>query len=129
VCKIQIVKIEKAVEKGRSWQGQSSGEKRHEDNSFMGVLCRNGNPAPDSPGTQLLRRQNTGFDEAQEVRLGDDGHMYASKWKLAIRIDWRDNWNNSTLSLPLGSHRNLSSEAGKLKNSGNREATEEKAKK
>jgi hypothetical protein len=82
----------------------------------------------DSLGTQLLRRQNTSFDEVQEVRLGDDGHMVASKRKLTIRIVWPDNWNNGTLSLPLGSHRNLSSEAGELKNSENREVAEKKSK-
>ena len=91
----------------------------------MGVLCQNGNPTPDSPGTQLLRRQNTSFDEVQEIRLEDNGHVVASKWKLAIRIDWRDNWSNDALSLPLGSHHNLSSEAGGLKDSGNREAAED----
>ena len=81
---------------------------------------------PDLPGTQLLRRQNTSFDEVQEIRLEDNGHVVASKWKLAIRIDWRDDWSRNTLSLPLGSHRDLSSEAGGLNGSGNREAAEEK---
>jgi hypothetical protein len=63
VCKIQIIKIKEAMEKGRSWQGKPSDEKRHEDDNFMSVLCQNGNPTPDSPGTQLLRWQNAGFDK------------------------------------------------------------------
>jgi hypothetical protein len=63
----------------------------------------------------------------QEVKLGDNKHVVASKWKLAIRIDLWNNWNINTLSLPIRSHHDLSSEAGGLKSSGNREATEEKA--
>ena len=128
MCKIQSIKIEEAAEKGRSWQGQSSDEKRHEDDIFMGVLCWDRNPTPDLPGTQLLWRKNSSFNEVQEVRLRENGHVVARKWKLAIRIDWRNNWNINTLSLPLiGSHRDLSSEASGLKSSGNREAMEEKA--
>jgi hypothetical protein len=127
VCEIQSIKIEKATEKGRGWQGQTSDEKGHKDDSFVGVLCRNGNPVPDSPGTQLLWRKNTNFDEVQEVRLGDNRDVVAGKWKLAVRIDWQDNWNINTMYLPLGSHHDLSSEAGGLKSSGNREATKEKA--
>jgi hypothetical protein len=80
-------------------------EKGHKDGSFVGVLCWNGNPAPDSLGTQLLLWKNTSFDEVQEVRLGDNRHVVAGKGKLAIRIDWRDNLNINTLSFPLGSHR------------------------
>jgi hypothetical protein len=63
---------------------------RHEDDSFVSVLCRNGNPVLDSPGTQLLRQQNDGFDEVQEIRLSDNGHIVTGKWKLTIRIDGRN---------------------------------------
>jgi hypothetical protein len=56
MCKIQIVKIKEAAEKGRGWQGQPSDKERHEDDSFVSVLYQNDNPMPDSPGTQLLRR-------------------------------------------------------------------------
>jgi hypothetical protein len=79
MCKIQIVKIKEATEKGRSWQGNPSDEERHEDDSFVSVLCRNGDPAPDLPGTRLLRWQNAGFDEVQEIRLGDDIHVVTGK--------------------------------------------------
>jgi hypothetical protein len=127
MCKIQSIKIEEAAEKGRSWQGQSSDEKRHEDDNFVGVLCWNSNPAPDSPRTWFLWRKNTSFDKVQDVRLGDNRHVVASKWKLAIRINWQNNWNINTLSLPLGSHLDPLSEASGLKSSGNREAVEEKA--
>jgi hypothetical protein len=82
VCKIQSTKIEKATKKGRSEQSQSSDEKWHKDDSFMGILRRNGNPTPDSPGTQLFWRKNTSFDEVQKVSLRDNGHVVAGKWKL-----------------------------------------------
>jgi hypothetical protein len=127
VCKIQSIKIEKATEERRSWQGQSSDEKWHEDDSFVGVLCRNSNLAPDSPGTQLFWWKNASFDEVQKVSLGNNIHVVADEWKLAVRIDWRDDRNNNTLSLPLGSHHCFSSKAGGLKSSGNRKAAEEKA--
>jgi hypothetical protein len=126
VGKIQRINIEKAAEERRSWQGQSLDEKWHEDNSFVGVPYRNGNPAPDSARTQLFWRKNTSFDEVQNVSLGNNRRMVVGQWKLADGIDWRDDWNSNTLSLPLGSHRGLSSEAGGLKNSGNRKAVEKK---
>jgi hypothetical protein len=93
----------------------------------VGILYRNGNPAPDLPGTQLFWQKNTSFDEVQKVSLEDNRHVVAGKWKLAIRIYWRDNRNNNTLSLPFGDHRNLSSEADGLMSSGTRKSTEEKA--
>jgi hypothetical protein len=128
VCEIQIIKIKEVAEKGRSWQGEPSDEERHENNSFVSVRCWNGDPMPDSPGTQLLRWQNPGFDKVQEIGLKNNRHMVTDKWKLAIRIDGRNNWNSSTLSLPLAGHRNLLSEVGRLKNSENREAAEGKSK-
>jgi hypothetical protein len=127
VCKIQIVKIEEATEKKRSWQGKPSDEERHEDNSLMSVLCRNGNPTPDLRGTQLLRRQNAGFDKMQEIRLKNNGHLITGKRKLAIGVDGPNDRSSNTLSFPFGGHHNLSSEVGGLKSSGNREAAEEKA--
>jgi hypothetical protein len=93
----------------------------------VGVLCWNGNPAPDSPATQLFWQKNTSFDQVQKVNLGNNRHVAAGEWKLAIGIDWQGDRNSNTLSLLLGSHRGLSSEAGGLKNSGNRKAAEEKA--
>jgi hypothetical protein len=82
---------------------------------------------PDSPGTQLFWRKNIDFDEAQKVSLGNNKHVVADEWKLAVGIDWWDDQNSNTLSLPVGSHRGLSSEVSGLKNSGNRKAAEEKA--
>ena len=123
---IQIVKIKEATEKGGSWQGEPSDEERHENDSFVSVLCWNGGPAPDSLVTQLLRRQNPCFDKVQEIGLRNNEHMVTGKRKLAIRIDGRNNWNKNTLSLPLEGHCNLSSEASGLKSSGNREEAEEK---
>ena len=126
MCEIQIVKIKKAAEKGRSWKGKPSDEERHEDDSFVSVLCWNGGPAPDSLVTQLLRRQNPCFDKVQEIGLRNNEHMVTGKRKLAIRIFGRNDCSSITLSLPLRSHHGLSSEVGGFKNSGNRKARRKK---
>ena len=52
--------------------------------------------------------------------------MITSKWKLAVGIDGWNDRSNDALSLPLGSHRNLSGGMSGLENSENGEATEEK---
>jgi hypothetical protein len=102
-------------------------EKWHEDNNFVGILCWNGNPMPDSPGTQLFWWKNTSFDEVQKFSFGNNIHVVTGEWNLAIGIDRRDDRNSSALSLPLGRHRGLSNDAGGFKNSGNGKAVEEKA--
>jgi hypothetical protein len=79
VGKIQSIKVEKAAEERRSWQGQYSDEKWHEDDSFVGVLCRNGNPTPDSLGIQLFWQKNTSFDKVQKVSLRNNRHVVAGK--------------------------------------------------
>jgi hypothetical protein len=43
--------------------------------------------------------------------------MITSEWKLAVGIDGRNDRSNGALSLPLGSHRNLSGGMSGLKNS------------
>jgi hypothetical protein len=127
VGKIQRIKVEKAAEERRGWQGQSPDEERHEDNSFMGILCRNGNPTLDSPGTQLFWQKNTSFDEVQKVNFRNDRHVVTGEWKLAVGIDWRDDQNSSTLSLRLGCHCGFSNDVSGFRNSGNGKAVEEKA--
>jgi hypothetical protein len=128
MCKIQIVKIKEATEKWRNRQGKPSDEERHKDDGFASVLCRNGHPTPDSPRTQLPLRQNPSLHKMQEIRLRNNGHMVADKWKLDIRVNGWNDWGNNALSLPLGGHHNLSREVGRLKNSESREAVEEKSK-
>jgi hypothetical protein len=128
MCEIQILKIKEVAKKGRSWPGEPSNEERHKNDSFMGVLCWNSGPTPDSLGTQLLRRHNPCFDKVQDIGLINNEHMVTDKQKLSIRIDGQNYWGSSTLSLPLGGYRSLSSEVGRLKNSENREAVEEKSK-
>jgi hypothetical protein len=93
----------------------------------VGVLYRNGNPAPVSLGAQLFWWKNTSFSEVQKVSLRNNRHVVTGKWKLVVGIDWRDDQYNNALSLPLGSHRGLSSDVGGFKNSENRKAVEEKA--
>jgi hypothetical protein len=92
----------------------------------VGILCRNGNPTPDSPRTQLFWRKNTSFDEVQKVSHGNNRHVVTGEWKLAVGIDWRDDQNSNNLSLPLGRHHGLSNDVGGLRNSGNGKAEEEK---
>jgi hypothetical protein len=128
MCKIQNIEIKEATEKYRNGQGKPSDEERHKDNGFVGVLCRNGHPTPDLLRTQLFLRQNPSFHKIQEIRLRNDKHVVTGKWKLAIGINGRNDWSSSTLSLPLGGHRNLSGGVGRLENSENRETAEEKSK-
>jgi hypothetical protein len=92
----------------------------------VGVLCQNGNPVPDSPGTQHFWRKNTSFDKVQKVSLRNNRHVVTSEWKLFVGIDWQDDRNSSASSLPLGRHCGLSSDVGGLRNSGNGKVVEEK---
>jgi hypothetical protein len=50
------------------------------------------------------------------------------EWKLAVGINGQNDWNGDALSLPLGSHHNLSGGTSGLENLENREAAEEKVK-
>jgi hypothetical protein len=52
--------------------------------------------------------------------------VITSEWKLVVGIDGCNDRNGGSLSLPLGSHHNLSGGMNRLKNSKNGEATEEK---
>jgi hypothetical protein len=115
---IQRIKIEKAAEERRNWQGQSPDEKWHEDNSLMSILYRDGNSASDSPGAQFFWRKNTNFNKVQKVRLGNNRHVVTSEGEWTVEVDWRDDWNSSTLFSLLGRHRDLSSDAGGYRNLG-----------
>jgi hypothetical protein len=53
----------------------------------------------------------------KKIRFRDDGHMITSEGKLAVGVDGRDDWSNDALSLPFGSHCNLSGRTSGLKNS------------
>jgi hypothetical protein len=127
MCKIQIIEIKEAAEKWRNGQGKSSDEERHKNDSFVGVLCRNSHATPDSPRTQLFRWQNPSFHKMQKIGLRNDRHVVTGEWKLAIGINGQNDWNNNVLFLPLGGHRNPSDEVGRLENSENREAAQEKS--
>jgi hypothetical protein len=52
--------------------------------------------------------------------------MITREWKLAVGIDGWNDRNGGALSLPFGSHHNLSGGASGLENSENGEAVEEK---
>jgi hypothetical protein len=92
-------------------------EERHINNRFVGVLCRNSDPAPDPPRTQFFRWQNPSLNKMKKISFRDYGHVITSKWKLAIGIDGWNDRSNGALSLPLGSHRNLLVGTSGLKNS------------
>jgi hypothetical protein len=51
MSKVQRIKIEKTTKEGRNRQGQSSDEKRHENNRLMSILCWDSSSTPDPPGT------------------------------------------------------------------------------
>jgi hypothetical protein len=52
--------------------------------------------------------------------------VITSEWKLAVGIDGWNDRNGGALSLPLGSHHNLSGGTSGLENSENGEAVDEK---
>jgi hypothetical protein len=52
--------------------------------------------------------------------------VITSKWKLVVGFDGRNDQNGGALSLPLGSHHNLSGRTSGLKNSESKEVAEEK---
>jgi hypothetical protein len=60
---IKRIKVEKAAEERRNWQGQSPDEKRHKDKSLVSILCRDSNSAPNSPGAQFFWQKNTNFNK------------------------------------------------------------------
>jgi hypothetical protein len=96
------------VDKRRDGKSKPVDKKRDVDNKFMGVRCRNSDPAADSPRTDFFWRQNPNLNKVKKVRFGDNRHVVTSKQKLVVRIDGRDDRSNDVLPLPLGSHRNLS---------------------
>jgi hypothetical protein len=53
--------------------------------------------------------------------------VVTGEWKLAVGINGRNDRNSGALSLPLGSHHNLSGGTSGLENSENGEAAEEKS--
>jgi hypothetical protein len=93
-------------------------KKRDINNRFMGILCRNSDPAAEPPRTEFLWWQNPNLNKVEKVRFGDNRHVITSKRKLAIGIDGRDDHSNGALPLPLGSHCNLSGGMSGLKISG-----------
>jgi hypothetical protein len=117
VCQIQLVEIKETAEKRRDRKSKSADEKRHVNNGFVGIFCRNSDPTPDPPRTEFFWRQNPSLNKVKKIGFRDDRHMVTSEQKLAVRIDGWDHQNNDALSLPLGSHCNLSGRTSRLRNS------------
>jgi hypothetical protein len=63
----------------------------------------------------------------QKVSFENNRHVVTGEGELAVGIDWRDDWNSSTLLSPLGHHRDLSNDASGFRSSGSWKAAEEKA--
>ena len=76
---------------------------------------------PDPPRTQFFRWQNPSFHKTQKIGLKNDRHVITGEWKLVVKINGRNDRNSDLLSLPLGSHHNLSGGVGRLENPENRE--------
>jgi hypothetical protein len=53
--------------------------------------------------------------------------VITNEWKLAVGIDGQNDRSNNVLSLPLGSHRNLSSGTNGLRNSEKRRSSRGKS--
>jgi hypothetical protein len=54
VCQIQIIEIEKTMEKRIDGKSESADEKRHVNNRFMGILCWNSDPTTRSAKNRAL---------------------------------------------------------------------------
>jgi hypothetical protein len=63
----------------------------------------------------------------QKIGLRNYRHVITDKWKLAVGINGQNDWNSDALSLSLGSYHNILGGVGRLENSENREAAEEKS--
>jgi hypothetical protein len=81
-------------------------KKRNVNDRFMGILCRNGDAAANSPRAELFRKQNPNIDK-MEAGFRDDGHVVTREWQLAVGDDRRDDGRNGALPLPLRRHRSL----------------------
>jgi hypothetical protein len=128
VGQIQAIEIKETAEERRNGKSKAADKKRNINDGFVGVLCRNSNPAADLPGTELLRRKNSDGYEMKKVGFRDNGHMVTCEGQLTVGIDGGNDCDGRTRSFPLGRHPNLASErsesniAGEQKRPGCRKA-------
>jgi hypothetical protein len=69
MSQVQFVEIKEAVEKGRNGKSKTTNKERNINDRFMVILCRNGDPAANSPRAELFRKQNPNVDNMKEVRF------------------------------------------------------------
>jgi hypothetical protein len=118
MSQVQFVEIKEATKKGRDGKSKTANKKRNVNDRFMGILCRNGDAAANSPRAELFRKQNPNVDKMKEVGFRDDGHVVTCEWQLAVGVDRRDDGRNGALPLPLRRHPSLAGETSKIEISG-----------
>jgi hypothetical protein len=132
MCQVQFIEIKEAAEKGGDGKSKIANKKRNVNDRFMGILCRNGDAATNSPRAKLFWKQNPNVNKMKEVRVWDDEHVVIHEWQLAVGVDGRDDCRNGALPLPLRRHRSLAggtnrNEISGKKRSGSRRKSEVRA--
>jgi hypothetical protein len=67
MCQVQFIEIKDTTEKGGDWKSKTVNKKRNVNNRFMGILCRNGDAATNSPRAELFWKQNPNINKIKEV--------------------------------------------------------------
>jgi hypothetical protein len=104
---IQVIEIKETTEERGNGKSKVADEKRNVNNGFVGVFCRNSDPAADPPRAEFLRRKNSDGYEMEKVGFRDNGHVVTREGQLTVGIDRRNDCDGRTLSFPLGRHLNL----------------------
>jgi hypothetical protein len=87
---IQVIEIKETAEKRTNGKSKAADKKRHVNDGFVGVFCRNSDPTADPPRTELLRRKNSNGYEMEKVRFRDDRHVVTCERQLTVGIDRRN---------------------------------------
>jgi hypothetical protein len=69
MCQVQFIEIKEAAEKGGDGKSKIANKKRNVNDRFMGILCRNGDAATNSPRAKLFWKQNPNVNKMKEVRV------------------------------------------------------------
>jgi hypothetical protein len=67
MCQVQFIEIKDTVEKGEDRKSKTANKKRNVNDRFMGILCRNGDAAENSPRKELFWKQNPNVNKIKEV--------------------------------------------------------------
>jgi hypothetical protein len=63
MSQVQFIEIKEVAEKGRNGKSKTTNKEGNVNDRFVGILCRNGNPAANSPRAELFRKQNPNVDK------------------------------------------------------------------